>query len=88
MIYGISHKTLIDSKPLRIKFDETDEFMRIYNRARYIPLFGSEEYEAIYNRIRYLIRQKSCITYIFLTISQKLKLTLILLYLSKNINFT
>ena len=24
MIYGISHKTLIDSKPLRIKFDETD----------------------------------------------------------------
>ena len=38
--------------------------MRIYDRTRYITLFGSEKYEAIYNRIRYLISRKSCITYI------------------------
>ena len=63
MIYNISYKTLINSKPLRIRFDKTDEFIRIYDG--YLALFGSENYDAIYERIRYLISLISGITYIF-----------------------
>ena len=65
LIYNISYKTLIDPKPFRIRFDQTDGFIRIYDVIRYLTLFRSEEYEAIYNRIRYLISLKSDITYIF-----------------------
>ena len=73
MIYNISYKTLIDPKPLCIRFDQIDEFIRIYDGTRYLTLFGSEEYEAIYNRIRYLISQKSGITYIFSHYFAKIK---------------
>ena len=65
-IYDISYKTLIGSKPSRIRFDEIDGFVRIYDGTRYLTLFGSEKYEyAIYDRIKYLISLKSSITYIF-----------------------
>ena len=65
LIYNISYKALIDSKPLRTRFFKIDKFIRIYNGTRYLTLFGSEKYDAIYNRIRYLISIKSGITYIF-----------------------
>ena len=58
LIYDISYKTLADSKPLRIRFDKIDGFIRIYDGTRYLTLFGSEKYEPIYNRIRYLKSQK------------------------------
>ena len=44
----ISYKNLIDSKPLRIRFDKIDGFIRIYNGTRYLTLFGSEIFDAIY----------------------------------------
>ena len=53
-----SYKTLIDPKPLRIRF---------------FRLFGSEKYEAISKRTRYLISQKSGITYIFSLYFAKIK---------------
>ena len=53
------YKTLIGTIPLRIKFDKIDRFIRIYDGARCLTLFGSEKYDGIYNRIRYLIRLKS-----------------------------
>ena len=65
MIYDISYKTLIGSKPLHIRFDEIDGFIRIYDGTRYLTMFGSEKYDATYDRIRYLISLKSGITYIF-----------------------
>ena len=65
LIYDISYKTLINSKPLRIRFFKIDGIIRIYDGTRYLTLFRSEKYDAIYNRIRYLISQKSGITYIF-----------------------
>ena len=64
LIYNISHKTLIDPKPLPSRFDKTDGFIRIYDGTRYLTLFGSGKY-AFYNRIRYLVSLKSGITYIF-----------------------
>ena len=71
MIYVISYKTLIDSKPLRIRFDKIDGLIRIYDGARYLILFGSEEYDAIYNRIK--LSLKSGITYIFSHYFAKIK---------------
>ena len=75
LIYGISYKTLIDSKPLRIRFNKIDGFIRIYDRTRYLTLFCSQKYDAIYDKISYLTSLKSGIT-----ILQKSKLILMILY--------
>ena len=64
-VYNISYKTLIAATPLHIRFYKIDRFIRVFEEARYLVLFGSEEYGFIYNRTRYLIRAKSDITYFF-----------------------
>ena len=64
MVYGISYKTLIGAKVLYIRFDKTDEFIRVYDGTRYLVLFGDEKYDLIYNRITYIIEVKNGITYI------------------------
>ena len=73
LIYDISYKNLDGSKPLCIRFDKIDGFIRIYEETRYLTLFGSEKYDANYDRIRYLISVKSGITYIFVHYFTKLK---------------
>ena len=73
MIYDISYKTLIDPKPLRIRFDKIDEFIRIYDGTRYLTVFGSEKYDAIYDRSKYLMSLKYSITYIFSHYVEKIK---------------
>ena len=55
---------MIGPKPLRIRFNKVDGFIRIYDGTRYLVLFGPERYDATYNRIRYLTNQKSGITYV------------------------
>ena len=35
LIYDILYKTFMGSKPLRIRFDEIDEFIKIYDGIRY-----------------------------------------------------
>ena len=42
LIYDISCKTLVDPKPLHIRFDQIDGIIRIYDGIRYLTLFGSE----------------------------------------------
>ena len=64
LIYDISYKTLIGAKPLFIRFDKTDGFIRIYDGTRDFTLFEYEKYDATYNRIRYLMNLKSSITYV------------------------
>ena len=59
MIYDISYKTLIGTKPSRIRFDKVDGFIRVYDWTTYLVLFETEKFYAILNRIRYLISQKS-----------------------------
>ena len=65
LIYNILYKSFIGAKPLHVRFDKMDGFIRVYDGSRYLVLFGLEKYDAIYNRIRYFISQKSSITYIF-----------------------
>ena len=35
LVYGISCKTMTGAKPLRIRFDKVDGFVRVYDRTRY-----------------------------------------------------
>ena len=53
LIYNVSYKTLIGSKPLWIRFDKIDGIIRIYDRTRYLTRFDTKKYDAIYDRIRY-----------------------------------
>ena len=60
-------------------FVKVDGFMRVYDAARYLVLFGPEKY-AIYNRIIYLLSQKVVLPIFFYHI-QKAKLIHRILYL-------
>ena len=51
LVYNILYKNFIAFKPLRIRFDKIDGFIRVDYWARYLVLFGSEKYVSIYNRI-------------------------------------
>ena len=76
------YKNLIGQKPLRIRFNKIDGFIRSYDGARYLVSPGPEKKnDALYNRIRCLISLKSSITYIFPAIFQKSKLFIMILCL-------
>ena len=47
LFYKISYENLIAAKTLRIRFNKTDGFVRIYNGTRDLVLFGSEKYDLI-----------------------------------------
>ena len=61
---AFSYKTFIGAKPLRIRFNKVDGFIRAYNGTRYLVLFCHEKYDAIHNRITYLLSLKSGATYV------------------------
>ena len=42
LVNKILWKNLIAAKPLRIRFNKIDEFIRVYDGTRYLVLFGSE----------------------------------------------
>ena len=71
----------MDAKPLRIRFDNVDEFTRVYDGTRHFVLFGSEKYDFIYNIIRYLIGVKSGITYVISHNYAKIKVDSRIFYL-------
>ena len=52
------------TKPLRVRFQKVDGFIKVFDGTRHLVLFGTERYDAIDDRIRHLISQKSGITYI------------------------
>ena len=43
LIYDISCKTLIGAKPMDIKFDKEDGFIRVLYGTRYLVLFRGEK---------------------------------------------
>ena len=50
------------AKPLGIRFNEIDKFMKIYHGTRYLVLLGHIWYDKIGDSIKYLISGKSGIT--------------------------
>ena len=55
---------MIGAKPLRIRFDKVDGFIRVYDGIRYLVLFDPEKYDVTCSKIRYPIGIKSGIIYI------------------------
>ena len=55
VIDTVSTKITIVPKPLRIRSNIIDGFVRTYGGNRYLTLFSSENYDAIYNGIRYFL---------------------------------
>ena len=62
LIYDISYKTSTSVKPLRIRFNEIDSFIKIFDGVRYLVLFDYGWFDKICDRIKYLISGKSGIT--------------------------
>ena len=81
MVCDVSYKTLTGAKPLRLRFKKVDGFIRIYDRIKYLVLFGLKKYDASYDRIRNHIEWKSDITYVFCHDFGKIKLIQAMLYL-------
>ena len=50
---------MVGAKPLCIRFNKINNFIRVYDGTRYIPLFGGKKHDFIKKRIRYLIAVKS-----------------------------
>ena len=57
LIYDISFETFMGAKPLRIRFDKIDGFIKVYDGIRYLVLRDYEIYNAIYDRIKHLISE-------------------------------
>ena len=49
---------MIGAKPLRIRSDKVDGFIRVYDETKYLVLLGHKKYDTIFGNIRYLINQK------------------------------
>ena len=64
LVRDISYKTLIGVKPLFIKANKIDGFIRVQDAKRYLVLFGPEKYDIIYDSIIYLKSLKTGITYV------------------------
>ena len=61
--YDISYKTSTGPKPLHIRFNKIDEFIRVRGgKFRYLALFDYGLFDKIFDRNKYLIREKSGIT--------------------------
>ena len=58
LIYGISYKTSTGAKPLGIRFDKIDGFIKIHDRIRYLVLFDYGYCDEICDKIKYLLREK------------------------------
>ena len=42
LVYSILYKILIGAKPIRIRLDKVDGFVKVYDGTRYLVLFGPE----------------------------------------------
>ena len=63
LIYNISYKTSTGPKPLRIRFDKIDGFIRVLDgEIKHLVLFDYGLFDEISDRIKYLISEKSGIT--------------------------
>ena len=49
LIYDISYKTFIGSKPLRCRFDKIDQYVRVYDGTRYFVFIEAEKYDFIFH---------------------------------------
>ena len=72
LIYEISYKTLIGPKPLCIRFNKLEGFIRIYDRSRYSVLLGPEKYDDSFSSlpIEKILTLQSVIIFIKLVLNK------------------
>ena len=81
LIYDIWYKTFMGAKPLRIRFDEIDGFIKIHDRIWYLVLFDYGWFDKICDKIKYFITQKMVLQIVLIIILQESELIHIILYL-------
>ena len=69
------------AKPLRIRFDKIDGFIKIYDGIGCLVLYDYERYNKIYDNFRYLINEKVVLQIVLIIILEESKLIHIILYL-------
>ena len=74
LVYDTSYKTLIVGKPMRIRLDKVDGFIRVCDGTRSLKLFKLGKYREIFNKIRYLMGVKSSVTYVISINMEKSKM--------------
>ena len=62
LIYDISYKTSTSAKPLCIRLDQIDGFIKVLDRIKYLVLFNYGYFHKLCDRIKYFIIEKSGIT--------------------------
>ena len=71
-------------KPLRIRFDKIDGFIRIRGgEVRYLVPFDHELFDKICDKIKYLISEKVALQIVLIIILERSELIHIILYLLK-----
>ena len=58
----ILYKTSMGAKPLRIRFDKIDGFIKIHDKIKHLVLFDYSYSDKIRDKFRYLICEKGGIT--------------------------
>ena len=58
----MTYKTVMGSKPLRVRFHNIDAFIQIYDRNKYLVLLSRTWFDEICDRIKYLVSERSGIT--------------------------
>ena len=77
-VYDISYKSSTGPKPLRIRFDKIDGFIRVHgSEFKHLVLFDNGLFDKICDKIKYLISEKSRIAD---SILEKLELIHIIIY--------
>ena len=56
LIYDISYKTSVNAKPLHIRFNKKDGFIKVHNGTRCLVLFDYGSFDKICDRIKYLFK--------------------------------
>ena len=53
--YDISYKTSMSAKPLLIRYDEIDGFIKVHNGIKYLVLLDCSWFDKICDRIKYFL---------------------------------
>ena len=78
LIHEISYKYSTDAKPLRIRYDKIDGFIKIHNKIRYLVLF--DWCDKVYDRIKHLISENVVLQIVLIIILQESELIHMILY--------
>ena len=83
-VYDISYKTSMGTKPLPIRFNKIDGFIKVHGGDfRHLVLFDYEHFAQICDKIKYFISEKVVLQIVIIIVFKKSELFHIILYLLK-----